>query len=358
MKVWQYQEMYNKITQDLDLKDETFVSPDEMSGYINEALSEAENEIIELNKDYFKTKYYLPVVQGSSVYSLPDNIYANKIRSIIYQNGSVIYPIVQYRRRNEFQNLAFTDQYGQADDYRYTLINDSIGQAQIEFHPVSRETAIIPPQAGAFIPVVLYYIRNCTRVPLIGEYCNVEVLAPTQVNTGTSVITVNSGTTNYGVKAQGKVGCTPGSIPYITGDQVMVSAGPGGTLPSPLQPFVTYYVIALTGTTIQLATTLSNALAATPITLTTTGTVFFTIQVACTQAIKNATLIDIPESATFIMQWAKCRCLSKERGNSQLDTESALLIQQKKMMIDTLTTAIQDDDDEITPDFSHYQETS
>lgn len=357
MKVWTYLEMYNKISNDLDLKDETWSSPDEIAGYFNEGLTEAEAEISELNKDYLLAKYYVPVVSGTGTYSLPDNIFANKIRGIMYANGSVIYPIVQYRRMNQFQNVLFSDQYGQNDDYRFFMKNDYPGQAQFELHPASRETAILPPQASSFYPVIMWYIRNCARVPYIGEYCNTEVLAPSQVNTGTNVITHKSGTMTYGIKSLGQVGSIPGSIAYITGDQVQVQAAPGGTVPGGLTAGTTYYVINVSATTIKLATTLANASAGTAITLTTQGTVFFTIQVAATTAIRNAVLIDIPEFSTFLIQWAKCRIMEKER-NPGLQNAVDILAEQKKMMVDTLTNAIQDDDDQITPDFSHYEEMS
>ena len=357
MKVWQYQEMYTKIKNDLDLNDETFISPNEMVGYFNEALNEAESEIIDINAEYFLTKFYVPFTQGVGLYTLPSSIYANKIRGIMYTNGSTIYPVQRYKRRTKFQDLAFTDQYGQADDYRYILVNNVIGQAQVEFHPVARETAILPPSNLAFTPIVLWYIRNCVRVPVTGEYCNPELISPTQVNTGTSQIQTYAGTQSYGVPQQGIPGAYPGSIAYITGDAVQFQPGPAGSLPSPLVAGVTYYVIAGTGGLIGLATTLANAQANVPITLTTTGTVYLTLTIAATQNIINAELIDIPEFATFIMQWVKCRCMEKE-GDPRLGNATETLAQQKKQMVDTLTNAIPDDDDEIPPDFSTYQEMS
>lgn len=364
MKIWTYGEAKTKILTDLDLQDESFVSPNELVGYFNEGLTEAESEITELNKDYLKTKYYVPFVIGTSLYDLPDNIFANKIRKFVYWNATLIYEIVPYKREHMFEEIAMTDQFGAADDYRYQLVNHMPGQAQLEVHPVLRETAILPPQASPFYPGILWYIRNCARIPLVAvganpaELCNPEVIAPTQVNTSTNVITVNSGTRTYGQKSIGQVGCFPGSIAYITGDIVRFKAAPGGTLPSPLLADTNYYVIALTATTIKVATTLANAVAGTAIPLTTQGTVFHTIYVAATQAIVNATLIDIPEFSTFVIQWAKCRCMEKEVGHPGLDAAAATLTQQKKQMVDTLTNAVPDDNDLIPPDYSSYQEHS
>ena len=357
MKIWKYSEMLTKVETDLDLLDETFISQNEKVGYFNEALTEAESEIEELYAEYFLTKYYVPLVAGTGRYSLPPNIFANKIRGIIYSNGSAIYPVVQYKRRTKFQDIAFTDQYGAADDYRYVLVNDYAGQAQIDLHPVSRETAILPPSTSAFTPMVLWYIRNCARVPIVGEYCNLEVIATSQVSTGNNQIQTYAGTSTIGTIQTSVPGGYPGSIAYVTGDAIQFQPASGGTLPSPLVAGTTYYVIASGSGLIQVASSLANALASTPITLTTVGTVYFTMQVAATTAIINATLIDIPEFATFIMQWVKCRCLEKE-GDPRLEYAGQVLAQQKKQMVDTLTNSIPDDNDEIFPDFSSYQEMS
>jgi hypothetical protein len=355
MKIWTYLEAKNKLEIDHDLEDETFVQGNELIGYFNDALNEAESEIITINEDYLKSKFYLPLVQGTAVYSLPINIYANKIRKIMYSAGSIIYEVVRYRGVTKFTDMSFTDQFGQADDYRYDLINDNPGQAQIELHPASRETAILS-QGTLSVPMIMSYIRNCARIPITGEFCNHEVVYPSQVSG--NVITHNSGTTNYGIVARGVAGSFPGSIAYVTGDQVKLSVKQsGGTLPTGLTAETTYYVIALSPTTISLASSLANALGNVPIALTGSGTIYFTIRVAATLAIQNATLIDIPEFMPFLMAWVKAAVLFKEKDPGFQDA-STILLAQKKQMVDTLTNSVPDDDDKIMGDFTHYEEMS
>ena len=361
MKVWTFLEASTKVLTDFDLLDETWVSPNELGGYFNEGIKEAEAEIIGTREDYFKTKYYIPFVAGVGQYPLPYNIYGNKIRGVIYANGSVIYPIKQYRRRFQFEDVALTDQYGQADDYRYILLNDIPGQAVFDMHPVARETAVLAPQASLFAPAIMYYIRHAQRVPMLAwntnaaEFCNPEIIATTQVSGNT--IQTYAGTTTYGVPQRGVPGGYPGSIAYITGDQVQLQPSPGGTLPTGLTAGTTYYVIALGSGSISLATTLANALASTAITLSSVGTGYHTMTVAATQNIVNACLLDIPEFAEFLMQWVKCRLLEKRKDPTLVDA-AATLVEQKQQMVSTLTEAILDDDTEITGDYSHYQEMS
>jgi len=361
MKIWTYSEAKQKLLTEYDLQDETFIHSNELIGYFNDGLQEAEAEIHTMNaeNEYFRTKSFIPLVTGTGTYALPDNIYANKVICIMYANGSVIYPVVQYRRRFRYQDMLFTDQYGQSDDYRYTLYNDVPGQARMEIHPVARETTILPPTTGSFTPMIMWYMRNCARIPLMAsgsiaaEYCNPEIVAPTQVDATLNTITTNAGTATYGVKTQGVVGCYPGSIAYVAGDQVKFAAGPTGTLPGGISANTVYYVKSNTAGVIQISATSGGA----AIDITSVGTGFFVITVAATQAIVNASLLDIPEFTPFVIQWAKVCAFMKELKSCPQE-EAVKLADLKKQMVDSLTVSIPDDDDEIQPDYSSYQEMS
>jgi hypothetical protein len=376
--------MSNKVIGDLDLEDETFISPVELVGYFNEAITEAESEIqlLGTRNNYFKTYAFLPTVAGRSQFALPPDIFANKIRGINYQNGSIIYTIVQYKPRYEFEDIAYTDQYGQPDDYRYVLINTAPGQTRIEFHPPCRETAVVPPsyaypdainpQFGGvfpnlFTPVKIWYLRNANRMPIptfnnvLGSNEKVETIvgsltgsAYTSVDPVGDTISFVCGLTH----SDGITPYTPGRNPYVTGGILSFTPAPGAVLPAPLVAGVSYYAIATaTPGVYQLASSLANALAATPIDITTTGTGFINVSVVTTQSILNQMLVDIPLAATFVMQWVKCRCLSKEHS-PLFAAEAETLEEQRKMMVDTLAEMTPDMDTEIEPDFSHYQEMS
>ena len=350
MKVWTYLEMKTKVIGDLDLQDESFIQPDEMIGYFNEAIQEAEAEIAGTKEEYFLSQYNFPVVAGVSVYQLPPDIYINKIRRIVYSNGPLIYEVKKIKEWRKFTEIALTANFGPNDWYRYFIQNISPGNMQFVLFPASRETAILPQQTGqttGFTPLIFWYMRNANRIPVHGEFVQryETYLQQAQVNTGTSVITLKNTT-------------------YVTGDQVQLSpvAFPGGTagLPAPLAAGTTYYVIT-TGTPgqIKLATTAALAAAGTNITLTTTGsaTGYFNLSIAATDLIINVQLVDVPEFATFVMQWVKCRCFEKE-GDPRLQGVVSTLEQQRKQMVDTLTEMIVDNDTTIELDYTHYQEMS
>ena len=383
MKIWTYAELSNKILGDLDLLDETFITPVEFVGYVNEVIDEAEAEINTLTLfNYFKTFAYINVVTGSRSYPLPQNIYINKMLQIMYQNGSIIYPITQFKRRYEYEDQAFSQFYGQPDDYRYQLISPAPGQYRAYFTPVSRETAVNPPTyaypdslnpdyggtfPNLFTPVKVWYQRIAQRMPIPtynnvqGELRFTESLICSLSGTSISSISVSGNTISTVCGLTHNDGFTPyvpGGLPYITGDILYFTPEPGGVLPSPLVQGTPYYVIA-TGTvgTIKLATSLANAISNTPLTLTTAGSGVVDVQVVTTQTILNALLVDIPQFANFIIAGVKVKCLEKD-GDPRLENASATLEQQRAQMNQTLAEMIPDLDNEIEPDFSHYQEMS
>lgn len=246
LKIWSYKEARDKIKLDMDLTEEDFVTENEFIGYFNAAIDEAEAEIHTLHEDYFLTKTTIAMVSGTQDYALPSNIYAQKIRGIIYQNGSIIYPVIRVRGTQQFFDISMTEQYGKQEDYRYIIRNDGLTYGyQISLIPPARET-------GNYM--TLWYLRNATRIPLVGE---------------------------------AKEG--------------------GGT-----------YVLA-------------DA---------------------------EATKIECPEFINFIMALVRAYCGAKENGGEFSDSDTQMVEQQRKMMVDTLSKMIEDDDNRVVQDLSHYYEHS
>lgn len=342
-KIWTFEAMDRKVRKDTrneeDNADEEFIDLHEMIGYFNEAIDEAESEIMVLNQDYFLTYDFMPLVLGEDEYDLPINIFGRKFRAIMYENGNTIYRVHKFRMFNKFESVAFAAQNAGSDDYRYYLTNDRPGGEKLILVPLARETALIPPLATTFTPIRRWYIRQANRIPYEGEYTNREYFLPTAVDTTANTLT-----------------CAP-EVAYATGDALKFEVGSGYALPAPLVSGTVYYAIAVSATSLKLATSLANARAGTAIDLTTQGTGFFNLQVAATEAIINATIVDIPEFSTFVMEWVKANCLFAD-GDPRLSGCVAKLEQQRKMMQDTLAESEPDNDDEISPDFSSYTEMS
>ncbi len=167
MKLWTLEEIKTKIEQDLDLEGEDFIQDTEMLGYINEAIDEAEAEIHTIYEDYFLTRAFVSVTAGTNSYVLPDNIYAQKIRKIMYRDGSRIYPIARIAQMAMFEDIEVDEQYGgNSSEYRYYLMNDAANDGtRLCFSPPMQDT-------GAEI-VRMYYLRNANRLAVSADRCDI-----------------------------------------------------------------------------------------------------------------------------------------------------------------------------------------
>lgn len=165
MKRWAYEEVRDKVLTDLDIAEEDFIGADEMVGYCNAALDEAEAAIHRLGveDEYFLADAAVALVSGTSSYAMPSDIYANKIRGLVYDDGTNAYMVKRLRRSNQVlaATLALRASAAQ-DDYQYSIKNpDPTTGPRLVLSPPSRETSSTVMK--------LWYIRNMARVPLIGE---------------------------------------------------------------------------------------------------------------------------------------------------------------------------------------------
>jgi hypothetical protein len=98
-------------------------------------------------------------VQNASDISLPSDIYAQKIREIVYKNGDRIYPVTELKDPQMHYRKAVIDRQATAlEEYKYFLKSSTAG---------AQDTLVITPAAtetGAFLE--MWYIRNAKRAPL------------------------------------------------------------------------------------------------------------------------------------------------------------------------------------------------
>lgn len=227
MRIWTYEELDAKVRQDLDIEQETFIQTSEMLGYANEAIDEAEAEILKLHQDYFLTSDALTLVSGTDAYDLPADIYGGKLRGVIYRNGSTRYMVQKYRRMDKFAKIMDDSIGSGANFYKYYIRNSStLGNQMV--------LVKTPVESGAFI--TRWYIRNAARM------------------------------------------------------------------------------------------------------------------------VDGTSRLDIPEFANFVLTCMKGMCRAKDNGMVMPADAAAMIQQQRQMMVDTLGEMIEDDDDTVEGDFSHYEE--
>jgi len=171
MKYWTFTEVKDKVRKDLGLEQEEFVTNSELMGYVNDAIDEAEAGILTIYEDYFLAKpVAFDIVAGQKEYELPENIYASKIRGIVYKGGTDIYSVRKFKERDDFWgHVELTDEFDD-DFYHYIIYNDSAS---------SKPVMHIYPTPSRSVPngFRLRYIRNANRIENTGDYIDIPEFA-------------------------------------------------------------------------------------------------------------------------------------------------------------------------------------
>ncbi len=152
MYLFTYDDINQKLGNDLDITDEAFVSATELRGYINEAIDDAQAAVHNLNHEdkYFLKQTTFSWVDGTASYDLPTDIYANKIRSVFYSSGDSQYEIPRIK------DLRATLAPTPGSVYSYIIMNPTAGDVpQAVFFPTPNETST---------NAILWYIREMMKV--------------------------------------------------------------------------------------------------------------------------------------------------------------------------------------------------
>lgn len=156
-RFWTYTDLLAKVERDGDYEGEEFIQPLEYLGLFNEAIDSAEQIIHGLYEDYFLDHDTITLVSGTSEYVLPSRIYAQKIRAVMYRNGTRAYEVKRVRDWKKF--IQYTaDLVGGAQssaEYQYFMINQSAGAPKALFTPAVNES-------GAFVEV--WFLRQANRL--------------------------------------------------------------------------------------------------------------------------------------------------------------------------------------------------
>jgi len=172
VRYWTLAEMRTKVENESDLQDEDFIRSSELIEYFNEAIDEAEAEIHALYEDYFLKSAQVNVASGDTQLDLPTDIYAHKIRRILFKEGlgaesSTVYTIDRIRDWKKFEQKAVYDTQLTTDLYKYFLTNATPGSPKIEIMPKIRETGV----------VTIWYLRNANRLSADTDICDIPEFA-------------------------------------------------------------------------------------------------------------------------------------------------------------------------------------
>lgn len=84
------------------------------------------------------------------------------------------------------------------------------------------------------------------------------------------------------------------------------------------------------------------------------GKLWYIRQVA--HVVDDASVVDVPEFANFIMQYMKWRIYEKRGASEYMAKAEGDLERQRRLMVGTLEAMVADANDEVEPDMSHYEE--
>lgn len=163
-KYWNWGQIKAKIRRDLDLEAEVFVRPEELCGYANEAIDEAEAEIHGMYEDYFLSRRTIDLVEGQEEFDLPDDIYAHKIRRIVYNDSSQVYTVTRIQDWKKFEQHNITSVFSTTDLYQFFFLNTVPGEPKILLVPRSRDV-------GPYLNV--WYLRQANRLEEDSDICDI-----------------------------------------------------------------------------------------------------------------------------------------------------------------------------------------
>lgn len=165
-------QVVTKIERDLDLEEEEFIQPDEMTEYINDAISIIEAHLIKLGLQdhYYLSSTSLNLVDGQADITLPSNIYEGNIKEIVYSNGSTIYRVLPLKETATLEEIQLLNLNASTEYYQYRLRTDSAaGDYVLQLVPTAYETA-----TGV---LKMDYYRDAARVSADADLVEVPVVA-------------------------------------------------------------------------------------------------------------------------------------------------------------------------------------
>lgn len=159
----------NKVIRDLDLDHESFIRDTELIEYFWDAVRDVSSQLLKMNPgdNYYLAKANISLVNGTGEYSMPSNIFGNKLVRIIYENGNRIYPVKKLKGKYVFETYHVA-RYSPSGipEYKYLIQNQSTSAGfQIALVPKSQETL-----ANA---LTVWYLREPEKATLDAHYIDI-----------------------------------------------------------------------------------------------------------------------------------------------------------------------------------------
>lgn len=168
-----YGDMRAKIERDLDLEAEEFIQPEELLELFNDGIAKAEAKMINLGlRDrYFLKRSYISLVADQEDYDLPEDIYADKIQKIIYENGATLYKVTPIDSEKMFEKIQLANKYntGGNSNYNYLIRHDVPGEEKLMIVPTPKESVADG--------LTVWHFRDANRMEDDDSICDLPEIA-------------------------------------------------------------------------------------------------------------------------------------------------------------------------------------
>ncbi len=354
-------ELTNEIKADLSIgsvpysSGNKFINDAQIKVIIRRSVRDAEALIHTLYEDYFRTNMAIPLLVDQASYSLPSDIYASKIRRIMYDDGTKFYRILRMDNINEIPTVET------GDYYRYYLTNSLSAGVKIQLTPPSVEDSQLGQAcrlANAIKAAYTTHIADTSEHTTAADATN-TVSADNAIDETTLLALVVELITDYDAhEGDAELGAT---WLYHAAQEASDHSLASITSPTTITEAVTILNDMLIKYNAHDADTTAHGVGSSH--QVSTAAVDSTANNARVYYIRRARVLtadtdelDIPEFENYILADAKHRVLQKDPGNPIRNDIYIERKEQKELMIMTLSNRVPDDQQDMHADTSFYND--
>lgn len=162
-------EIRDQVINDLDLEEETWITDAELNRWANEALKQAEAQVHSLYEDYFLVESDpVAIALDQNTVDYPSDIYANKIRKIVFSDGTgnstASHEVKRVRNLLAAKSADFYGTDTTTPILRWTPTNKAGEGRKIRLFPESGRAGFL----------YIWYIRNAAEMVNDSDVCEIE----------------------------------------------------------------------------------------------------------------------------------------------------------------------------------------
>ena len=155
-------EIRDQIIEDLDLSEEYWKDEGDLNALINRAIRTAHRKIITIYEDYFLAPYVISIPADTAILDYPTDIYANKVKSILFYDGASSVEITRVKR---FASTLMLDNH---------ITSNTIYRKWLPVDAAATGMKIkLLPSLGNAGQITIWYIRDAKKLVNDSDICDI-----------------------------------------------------------------------------------------------------------------------------------------------------------------------------------------